>query len=155
MPLNYNPIGEFVYICGMARIIAIDFGLKRTGLAWTDPMQIIATGLETVPTSDLMAKLKSLVEKETVEGFVLGWPTRHDGSDTDSTPGVRKFEKRLRKAFPDLQIELWDERFTSKMAVRAMIQAGVPKKKRQNKALIDQTSATIILQEFLASKNQL
>jgi len=139
----------------MARIIAIDFGLKRTGLAWTDPLQIIATGLETVATFDLLARLKELVAKEEIEEIVLGMPTRHDGSDTHSTPGVRKLNQQLTKTFPDIPVTYWDERYTSKMAMRAMIAGGVKKKKRRDKGLVDRTSATIILQEYLASKNQL
>ena len=135
----------------MARIIAIDYGLRRTGLAWTDPLQIIASGLETVSTRELDQRLKDLVAKEPIEAFVLGWPTNLDGEDTDSTEAVRKFSDRLRKTFPDQEVILWDEQFTSQMAMRAMIDAGVPKKKRRNKALVDQVSATIILQDYLAN----
>lgn len=137
----------------MSRIIAIDYGLRRTGLAWTDPLQIIASGLETVATPQLMVELKRLVAGESIEGFLLGWPTRLDGSDTNSTEAVRKFKKRLNKEFPDLSVELWDEQFTSKMAVRALVDAGVKKKKRREKGAIDRMSATLILQEYLASKH--
>ncbi|MEM0998490.1 MAG: Holliday junction resolvase RuvX [Bacteroidota bacterium] len=135
----------------MARIIAIDYGLKRTGLAWTDPLQIIASGLETVLTKELEAKLEALVRREEVEAFVLGMPTNLDGEDTHTTQPVLKFKQRLEKLFPDREVILWDEQFTSKMAMRAMIEAGVPKKKRRNKALVDQVSATIILQDYLAN----
>lgn len=135
----------------MGRLIAIDYGKKRTGLAWTDPMRIIATGLKTVPTGELMPRLKELVAQETIDGFVLGMPYQLDGSDTDTTQPVLAFEKKLRKAFPGKEIALWDEQFTSKMAMQAMIQAGVPKMKRRNKALVDQVSATIILQDYLAN----
>jgi putative Holliday junction resolvase len=141
------------YICSMARIIAIDYGLRRTGLAWTDPLQIIASGLETVATSDLKNRLKELVVREEIEAFVLGWPTQLDGEDTDTTEPVRKFSERLKKAFPEQEVILWDEQFTSQMAMRAMIDAGVPKKKRRNKALVDQVSATIILQDYLANSS--
>ena len=136
----------------MSRVIAIDYGLRRTGLAWTDPLQIIATGLETVRTADLMPHLKALVAGEEVEGFLLGWPTRLDGSDTDSTEPIRQFRNWLKKNFPNQFIELWDEQFTSKMAVRALVEAGVSKKKRRTKGAIDQMSATLILQEYLESK---
>ncbi len=136
----------------MSRIISIDYGLKRTGLAWTDPLQIIASGLDTVHTPQLMNKLKELVAKEPVEGFVLGWPTRLDGRDTNCTGEIRNFKARLDKTFPKLYVELWDEQFTSKMAVQAMVAAGVSKKKRREKGSIDRMSATLILQEYLASK---
>ena len=115
-------------------------------------MEIIATALETVPTEQLAKRLKALVAQEDVRGFVLGMPTRLDGSDTDSTAAVRAFEQRLRKMFPALEVVLWDEQFTSKMAVDAMVRAGFSKKKRRNKALVDQISATIILQEYLESR---
>lgn len=136
----------------MSRIISIDYGLRRTGLAWTDPLQIIASGLDTVATSQLMNELKAMVAKEPVEGFLLGWPTRLDGSDTNSTEAVRKFKARLEKTFPKLYVQLWDEQFTSKMAVQAMVAAGVSRKKRREKGSIDRMSATLILQEYLASK---
>lgn len=136
----------------MARVIAIDYGKKRTGLAWTDPLEMIASALETVPTERLAERLKTLVAQEDVRGFVLGMPTRLDGSDTDSTPAVRGFERKLRKMFPDREVTLWDEQFTSKMAVQAMVRAGFSKKKRRDKSLVDQISATLILQEYLESR---
>lgn len=147
---SLNP--KIVYLCQMARVIAIDYGKKRTGLAWTDPLQLIATALETVPTERLAARLQALVAQEEVEGFVLGLPTNLDGGATDSTEAVLSFEKRLRKLFPHLGVELWDEQFTSKMAVEAMVRAGFSKKKRRDKSLVDQISATIILQEYLESR---
>lgn len=137
----------------MPRIVAIDYGLKRTGLAWTDPLKIIATGLETVATDQLMNRLKELVANERIEAFVLGMPYQLDGSDTHTTQPVLEFEKRLRKQFPNKAVFMQDEQFTSKMAMQSMIQAGLGKKKRRNKALVDQVSATIILQEYLASKS--
>lgn len=146
------PIVQNVYLCKMARVIAIDYGKKRTGLAWTDPMQLIASALETVPTDRLEARLQVLVGQEDIEGFVLGMPTRLDGTDTDSTASVRSFEVRLRKMFPGRAVELWDEQFTSKMAKAAMLEAGFSKKKRRDKSLVDQISATILLQEYLESR---
>lgn len=116
-------------------------------------MQIIATGLETALTVDLEKRLQELVDKEDVESFVLGMPTRLDGTDTDTTQPVLKFRDRLGKLFPGKEVILWDEQFTSKMAMRAMINAGVPKKKRRDKALVDQVSATIILQDYLANSS--
>jgi putative holliday junction resolvase len=136
----------------MARIIAIDYGLKRTGLAWTDPLQIIATALEAVATTDLIGRIRQIVTNEQVETIVLGLAKRLDGSDTDTTKPVMRLEKQLREMFPELKIVTWDEQFSSKAAMSAMIQAGVPKKKRRDKGLIDKTSATIILQDYLSSK---
>jgi putative holliday junction resolvase len=133
----------------MPRILALDYGLKRTGLAWTDPMQIIATGLTTVPTEQLEARLQALFQQEDIEALVLGYPTRNDGSDTHATAAVRTLKEQLEKAHPDLKIHLWDERFTSKLAVQALLDSGASKKKRREKGLVDQVSATIILQEFL------
>jgi putative holliday junction resolvase len=135
----------------VARIIGIDYGLKRTGLAWTDPLQIIATGLETVPTEGLVAHLQQLLRKEPVEKIVLGFPTRLDGSDTDTTPGVRALKQQLETTFPAIAVVFWDEAFSSKKAMQAMVQGGVSKKNRRDKALIDKVSATIILQDYLAS----
>lgn len=133
----------------MPRIIAIDYGLKRTGLAWTDPLQIIATALETVPTDTLVDRLKALLAKESVEAIVLGYPTRLDGEDTDTTAPVKALAEKLKALFPDKEIAFQDEQFTSKMAMEAMIRGGVPKKKRRDKALVDQVSAVLILQDFL------
>jgi putative Holliday junction resolvase len=137
----------------MPRIISIDYGLKRTGLAWTDPLKIIATGLETVPTAELMPYLKGLLAKEAVERIVLGMPLRLDGSDTDTTQPVRRLKAELEKAFPTVPVSLWDEAFSSKKAMQAMVQGGLSKKARRDKATIDRVSATIILQEFLASNS--
>lgn len=148
--LTYNSI----YLnCGVSRIIAIDYGLKRTGLAWTDPDQIIATGIGSFDTQQLKNKLKKLVDEADIEGILLGYPTRLDGSDTHSTSAVREFEKWLIKVFPKLYIKRWDERFTSKMAMDAMIAGGVKKKKRRDKHLINELSATILLQEYLREYN--
>lgn len=133
----------------MARIIAIDYGLKRTGLAWTDPLQIIATGIGSVETKILETELKKLMTSEIIEAIVLGYPTKGDGSDTDSTEAVRAFEQQLHTWFPATVIHLWDERFTSKMAFQTMIDSGLKQKKRRDKHLINEISATLILQEYL------
>ncbi|MEO0896756.1 MAG: Holliday junction resolvase RuvX [Bacteroidota bacterium] len=133
----------------MPRILAIDYGKKRTGLAWSDPNQIIASALETVGTEDLQAYVKSLFDREEIETIVLGMPTKLDGSDTDITAEVRLFEAHLKQAYPQVKIELWDERFTSKMAMQALISSGMSKKKRRNKGEIDKMAATIMLQEYM------
>ncbi|MFM2375847.1 MAG: putative pre6S rRNA nuclease [Bacteroidota bacterium] len=135
----------------MARIIGIDFGMKRTGLAWTDPLQIISSGLETVATDQLVSHLQNLLKKEQVEKFVLGHPTRLDGTDTDTTQPVLALKKKLESVFPGIPVMLWDEQYSSKRAMQAMIQGGASKKTRRDKALIDKVSATIILQDYLAA----
>ncbi|WP_128543147.1 Holliday junction resolvase RuvX [Larkinella soli] len=136
----------------MARLLAIDYGSKRTGLAVTDPLQIIASALETVPTHQLLDYLKRYAAAEPVEAFVLGLPRRLDGSDTDNTPRVRAFAEKLKAAFPDLPVHWHDERFTSAMALQAMIAAGTKKKDRREKGNIDKVSAVIILQSYMESK---
>jgi putative Holliday junction resolvase len=133
----------------MARILSIDYGLKRTGLAVTDPMQIIATGLCTVETPQLMNFLKDYVSKEPVEKIIIGDPRNLDDSDTHITKDVALFISRLKKTFPAIEIIGVDERFTSKMASRAMIDMGMKKKDRRNKALVDEIAATMMLQEYL------
>jgi putative holliday junction resolvase len=133
----------------MARILSIDYGGKRTGLAVTDPLQIIATGLCTVETPKLMAFLKDYFSKEPVELILIGMPTNWDDSDTHATPLVKKFIEQFKKQFPNIPIKEVDERFTSKMASQAIAQMGLRKKQRQNKALIDEVAATIMLQEYL------
>lgn len=133
----------------MARIISIDYGLKRTGLAVTDPMQIIATGLCTVETPQLMNFLKDYVSKEPVEKIIIGDPRNLDDSDTHITKDVALFISRLKKTFPAIEVIGVDERFTSKMASRAMIEMGMKKKDRRNKALVDEIAATMMLQEYL------
>jgi putative Holliday junction resolvase len=137
----------------MGRILAIDFGLKRTGLAVTDPLQIIANGLETVPTHTLLAYLQAYFVKEVVDQVVIGMPKNLDNTDTDSTPGVRVFIKSFRKKFPEMPLEEHDERFTSKLALQAMIAGGMSKKDRREKGTVDRVSATIILQSYLESKS--
>ena len=135
----------------MARILAIDFGLKRTGLAVTDPLQIIATGLTTVESKALISFLKNYFLKEQVELIIIGQPKNMDDSDTHATPLVEKCIKDLQKNFPTIPIKKVDERFTSKMAKQSMIDMGMKKKQRQNKALVDEIAATIMLQEYLHS----
>ncbi len=133
----------------MARLLAIDFGTKRTGIAITDEMQIIASGLTTVLTKDLILFLKDYVSKENVEQVIIGEPKQKDGTHSDVELQIKKFIKELTNVIPTLKIERFDERFTSKIAFNAMIASGVSKKKRKNKALIDEISATIILQDYL------
>jgi putative Holliday junction resolvase len=133
----------------MPRIICIDYGLKRTGLAVTDPLKIIATGLTTIESSKLISFLKDYFTKETVELIIIGEPKNLDDSDTHATPLVEKCIKDLQKHFPAIPIRKVDERFSSKMATRAMVEMGLKKKQRRNKALVDEISATILLQEYL------
>jgi putative Holliday junction resolvase len=132
--------------------MAIDFGKKRTGLAVTDPLQIIATGLTTVETPQLMNFLKDYFNKEQVEKILVGEPTNWDDSDTHATPLVREFVSRFKKKFPAIPVVMVDERYTSKMASQAMIDMGLKKFQRRNKALVDEIAATIILQEYLQHK---
>ena len=138
----------------MARILAIDYGKKRTGLAVTDPLQIIATGLTTVESPKLIAFLKEYVKAEAVELILIGEPKNWDDSDTHATNMVRHIMQRLRKEFPAIPLLPVDERYTSKMASRAMIEMGLKKKQRQNKALVDEIAATIMLQEYLGRAGQ-
>lgn len=133
----------------MARIIAIDYGGKRTGLAVTDPLQIVATGLTTIETPQLFKYLKDYFSKEPVELILIGMPTNWDDSDTHATPLVRKAMERLHKEFPQIPVKTVDERFTSKMAKQAILEMGIKKKERRNKALVDEIAATIMLQEYL------
>ena len=135
----------------MARILSIDYGKKRTGLAVTDPLRIIAGGLVTVATSGLFDFLRDYVAKEPVERIVIGEPKQPDGTPSENMTRVTEFVNRWRKAFPTIPIEFYDERFTSVLAHRAMIDGGLRKKKRQDKALVDEVSATIILQSYLES----
>jgi putative holliday junction resolvase len=138
----------------MARIMAIDYGLKRTGLAVTDPLQIIATGLTTVESPKLIAFLKDYFKREPVELVIIGEPKNWDDTDTHATPLVRQVMVRLKKEFPSIPLLPVDERYTSKMASRAMIDMGMKKKQRRNKALVDEIAATILLQEYLGRSVQ-
>jgi putative Holliday junction resolvase len=133
----------------MARILSIDYGLRRTGIAVTDPLQIIATGLTTVDTKELMPFLKKYFQQEQVELVIIGEPKNWDDSDTHATPLVNAFVKQFVKDFPNLPYKMVDERYTSKMAKQSMIDSGMKKKDRQNKKLVDEIAATIMLQEYL------
>ncbi|TXH20727.1 MAG: Holliday junction resolvase RuvX [Chitinophagaceae bacterium] len=133
----------------MARIICIDYGLKRTGIAVTDPLQIIATGLTTIDTKTFIPFLKDYFSKEEVEKIIIGEPKNWDDSDTHATPLVKKAIEQLKKNFPNIPIETVDERFTSKMAKDAMLEMGLKKMQRRNKALVDEIAATIMLQEYM------
>ena len=135
----------------MARILALDYGTKRTGIAVTDEMQIIASGLTTVDTRELMKFLESYFVSENVELVLIGEPKQMDNSASQSEVAISEFIKKFVLKFPIMQVKRVDERFTSKMAVKAMIDSGLKKKKRQNKALVDEISATIILQSYLYS----
>ncbi len=136
----------------MPRVICIDYGGKRTGLAVTDPLQIIATALTTIETKELIPFLKKYFQSEQVELILIGEPLNLDDSATHATPLVKAAIIRLKKEFPEIPIQTVDERFTSKMASRAMVEMGMKKKDRQVKGNIDQVAATIMLQEYLASK---
>lgn len=133
----------------MARILSIDYGTKRVGLAVTDPLQIIATALTTVPEKDALNYIASYLEMESVERFVVGEPKNWDDTDTHATIPAGKFVEKLQKRFPAIPVSRVDERNTSKMAVQSMVLNGIRKKERQKKENIDMISATIILQDYL------
>jgi len=136
----------------LARILSIDYGQKRTGLAVTDPLQIIAGGLATVSTSGLFDWLKDYLSKESVERIIIGEPKQTNGQPSENLARVQQFVNRWKKAFPEVPIEYYDERFTSVLAHQAMIDGGLKKKARQDKGLVDEISATIILEDYLRSK---
>ena len=136
----------------MARILSIDYGKKRTGLAVTDPLQLIAGGLATVSTSELFDYLKTYVEREDVERIVIGEPRQPNGQPSENLQRVQQFVNRWRKAMPQIPIEFYDERFTSVLAHQAMLDGGLKKKARQDKSLVDEISATIILQDYMRSR---
>jgi putative Holliday junction resolvase len=136
----------------MGRLMAIDYGAKRIGLAVSDPLQIIATALETVSPKEIVSYLKLYDQKENIEAFIVGMPKQLDNTDSSNAPLVKKFVKQLQLQFPDKPIHLADERFTSSMALQAMIAGGMKKKDRRNKANVDKVSAVIILQSFMESK---
>ena len=133
----------------MARVMAIDYGAKRVGLAVTDPLKIIATALTTVENKDAINFIKTYIVTEQVEKFLIGYPTDLRGNATHATPYVEKFITQLQKHFPSIPVEKWDETYTSKMAMQTLVASGVKKKQRRDKKLFDQISATIILQEYL------
>lgn len=136
----------------MGRILALDYGLKRTGIAVTDELQIIASGLTTVDTDKLLLFLQDYLDKEKVDLFLVGEPKQMDNTPSESEALIKPFLVKLTEQFPNIPIKRVDERFTSKMAFQTMIDSGVKKKQRKNKALLDEISATLILQSYLYSK---
>ena len=136
----------------MARILSIDYGLKRTGIAVTDDFQIIASGLTTIPSTDIIAFLKTYFSKENVETVLIGEPKQMNGLPSESSEIIEKFIAQFHTEFPNMKMERVDERFTSKMAFQTMIDSGFKKKQRQNKGLIDEIAATILLQDYLNYK---
>jgi putative holliday junction resolvase len=136
----------------MARILALDYGKKRTGIAVTDPLQIVATGLDTVDTKELIGYLKKYMVQEPVEKMIIGYPLNFDDSPTDATPLVDKFIGKFLNVFPDMPVEKIDERLTSRMASQAIAAMGLRKKEREDKSLIDKVSAVIILQDYLEGR---
>lgn len=136
----------------MARILSIDYGLKRTGIAVTDDFQIIASGLTTIPSTDIIPFLKTYFLKENVETVLIGEPKQMNGLPSESTEIIEKFISQFHTEFPNMKMERVDERFTSKMAFQTMIDSGLKKKQRQNKGLIDEIAATILLQDYLNYK---
>ena len=133
----------------MARLLSIDYGKKRTGIAVTDPLQIIPNGLATVPTAELFDFLKDYVSREQVERIVIGEPRQMNGEPSENKGRVRQFAARWKKAYPSIPIVFYDERFTSVLAHKAMIESGIGMKARRNKALVDEISATIILRDYM------
>ena len=136
----------------MPRILSIDYGIKRTGLAVTDELQIIASGLTTIPSSEVMVFLKDYFSKENVAKVLIGEPKQMNGQPSQSAPIIEKFVDDFKATFPEIKVERVDERFTSKMAFQTMIDSGLKKKQRQNKALVDEIAATIMLQDYLSRK---
>lgn len=136
----------------MARLLSIDYGKKRTGIAVSDPLQIIANGLTTVETTRLFDFLKEYLQREEVSCIVVGLPKQMNNEPSENMMRIEPFVNRLRKLYPHIPVEYFDERFSSKMAHQTMIDGGVKKKDRQNKALVDEISATIILQGYMESK---
>jgi putative Holliday junction resolvase len=136
----------------MARILSIDYGLKRTGIAVTDDFQIIASGLTTIPSTDIIPFLKTYFSIENVETVLIGEPKQMNGLPSESSEIIEKFISQFHTEFPNMKMERVDERFTSKMAFQTMIDSGLKKKQRQNKALIDEIAATILLQDYLNYK---
>jgi len=138
-----------IYVNNLGRILAFDYGLKRTGIAITDELQIIASGLTTVDTKKIFSFLTAYLKKENVELFIVGEPKQMNNTESESEQFIKPFILKLSQTFPKIPIKRIDERFTSKMAFQSMIDSGLKKKQRQNKALIDEVSATLILQSYL------
>lgn len=141
-----------IFVPHMSRIVAIDYGRKRTGIAVSDTLQLIANGLTTVPTHELLNFIGEYVAKEPVERIIIGLPKQMNNEASENMKNIEPFVRSLKKRFPELPVEYVDERFTSVLAHRTMLEAGLKKKDRQNKALVDEISATIILQTYLESK---
>ncbi len=139
----------------MSRILSIDYGKKRAGLAVTDPLQIIANGLATIDTSTLFEFLQDYLEKENVERIVIGQPRQTNGQDSENMKRIQPFVNRLRKIYPNIPIDYFDERYTSVLAHKAIIESGIRKKARQNKPLVDKISATIILQDYMEMRRHM
>lgn len=137
----------------MGCLVGIDFGIKRTGLAYTDPNKTIATGLKNLPTNIVISYIQDYFKNEEVDAFIIGKPIQKDGTPSELENKIKNFILELKKYFPNKKIERYDERYTSKMAERVIINLGIKKKKRTNKGLVDQISATIILQSYLDRKN--
>ncbi len=137
------------YLKNMGKVLALDFGIKRTGIAISDEMKMIASGLKTLDTRELMAFLKDQIPKENIDTLVVGEPKHVDGQAMKLETNIKYFIEDFQELFPKVKVERMDERFTSKMAFQTMIDSGLKKKQRQNKALIDEVSATIILQNYL------
>lgn len=133
----------------MGRVLSIDYGKKRTGIAVTDPLKIIANGLTTVETFTLIDFLNDYLKKESVERIVVGWPRQANGEDSENMKRIRPFVQRISKLWPNVPVELFDERYTSVLAHQTILASGIGKKARQNKALVDEISATIILQGWM------
>jgi len=138
----------------MGRIVALDYGKKRTGVAVSDPLRLIAGGLTTMPSHEIIGFLKQYVSENAVDIFILGDPRQMNYEPSENRQRVLKFKKDLERSFPDIEIQMVDERFTSLLAQQAMIQGGLKKKDRQNKALVDELSATIMLQSFLETNKK-
>ncbi len=136
----------------MGRILAIDYGRRRTGIAVTDTLQIVANGLTTVPTHELIGFLKQYVQKETVDKIVVGQPKQMNNQPSESMRYIEPFLRQLAKQLPQIPVEMYDERFTSVLAHRAMLDGGMKKSARRDKAIVDEISATIILNDYLESK---
>lgn len=133
----------------MSRVLAIDYGVRRTGIAVTDPLQIIANGLTTVDTRQLLAFIQDYVKRETVERFVIGRPMQTNGRESENLKNVEKFVEQLQKTLPHIPVTWWDERYTSVLAHQTMLESGIGKMARRNKALVDEISACIILQGWM------
>lgn len=137
----------------MGRIVALDVGRKRTGIAVSDPLRIVATGLTTCPTGDLISFLEAYAAHEPIDLYVLGEPRTERGVPSEAMLYVRQVEARIKKKFPDARVEFHDERYTSRLAQRAILAAGTPKMKRRDKALVDKVSATILLESYMEMEN--